>query len=87
MTCRQSIVADVAALSQPLAGSVRPMGSQTEVESGPACPLTASTLPETGISALIISRCKRLTHANNEVRKRYLEKHLALMPTCSGVAE
>lgn len=43
-----------------------------------------ATQPNAGaLNGMIASRCKRLRHANNVQRLRYLEKHRALA-TCSA---
>ena len=58
--------------------------ADTAPQSTPA--LTTATQPSNGTSELIASRCKRLRHANNVQRLRYLEKHRALVTYSAGDA-
>lgn len=81
MTCHPFIDAATAALMTPNAErqQLEAMGlhmDTTALPCGPAA--TTGTMPTPGINERIASRCNRLSHSNNEQRKRYLSLHRTL---------
>lgn len=64
-----------ASIPSPLSATA-PATDRKATQSTPA--LSIETQPTHGISECIASRCKRLRHANNVQRLRYLQMHRAL---------
>jgi len=81
MTCAATILtATASALSAssplPAMSEPSPCAPAGNIETGPS---------SDGRTAIIASRCKRMTFRSNEVRKRYLAIHnLFASKTCSG---
>lgn len=89
MTCHPFIDAATAALMTPNAerAQLSAMGHHmdtTALPSGPAA--TTGMQPTLGINERIASRCNRLSHSNNEQRKRYLSLHRTLSNPSGGDA-
>lgn len=82
MTCAATMtdaMASAALVSWPLPVTSQPSPSApaSSIEPGPN---------SDGMTAIIASRCKRMTFRSNEVRKRYLSVHRLLSQACSGDA-
>lgn len=83
MTC--GAIIQTATASVVSATSLRPERRQPN-RSAPAA-ITVTGPSNAGVNATIASRCKKLVHANNVQRLRYLSVHRALATYSAGVGE